>query len=252
MRGPRPAGAARATRATARASDGARRAAPAPPTAAARPPRLRVSLSSDARAVDLDELLELLVRCTPPGGAPGQALGEAGASARPAFRRRLARALAGSVAVAAAFAAERDLPPLPPCASEPATPPEAPGGLAALAPPRRRLVGFARAAGDGALVATLHDVAVLPEARRRGVGTRLVARLARQLAARGMTDIGALVPTAAAEAFFEAAAFGDDTEESTVMALRPAAARALLLGDEVMDVSVAAAAAAAAAGEPPR
>lgn len=44
-----------------------------------------------------------------------------------------------------------------------------------------KLVGYARAAGDGALVATLHDVAVLPELRRRGLGRALLRRLLAQV-----------------------------------------------------------------------
>lgn len=47
------------------------------------------------------------------------------------------------------------------------------------APPRsgrRVLVGFARAVGDAALVSTVHDVAVLPELQRLGLGRSLLVR----------------------------------------------------------------------------
>ena len=41
---------------------------------------------------------------------------------------------------------------------------------------RRVLVGFARAVGDAALVATVHDVAVLPELQGLGLGRSLLVR----------------------------------------------------------------------------
>lgn len=41
---------------------------------------------------------------------------------------------------------------------------------------RRVLVGFARAVGDSSLVATLHDVAVLPELQGLGLGRSLLVR----------------------------------------------------------------------------
>lgn len=44
-----------------------------------------------------------------------------------------------------------------------------------------RLVGLARASGDGALVATLHDILVLPELRGKGLGTQLLRRLLAQV-----------------------------------------------------------------------
>ena len=47
--------------------------------------------------------------------------------------------------------------------------------------PRRVLVGFARAVGDAALVATVHDVAVLPALQGLGLGQQLVERLTRQV-----------------------------------------------------------------------
>ena len=44
-----------------------------------------------------------------------------------------------------------------------------------------QLVGYARASGDGALVATLHDVAVAPALRGRGLGRALMRRLMKQV-----------------------------------------------------------------------
>lgn len=55
-----------------------------------------------------------------------------------------------------------------------------------------KLVGYARAAGDGALVATVHDVAVLPELRGRGLGRALLRRLLAQVT----VEIDALLPSA--------------------------------------------------------
>ena len=44
-----------------------------------------------------------------------------------------------------------------------------------------RLVGYARASGDGALVGTIHDVAVAPPLRGRGLGRALMRRLMQQV-----------------------------------------------------------------------
>lgn len=45
----------------------------------------------------------------------------------------------------------------------------------------KKLVGFARAIGDTALVATVHDVVVHPELRSLGLGRMLVRRLVGQV-----------------------------------------------------------------------
>ena len=98
------------------------------------------------------------------------------------------------------------------------------------APPRRRvLVGFARAVGDGSLIATVHDVAVAPELQGRGLGAQLLERLTSQLYQIGIVDVGLLAPAGAATAFFQACNFGDDPEESVTMALSPAAMAAYLV-----------------------
>jgi GNAT superfamily N-acetyltransferase len=68
------------------------------------------------------------------------------------------------------------------------------GGWLSLLPraPQRRLVGFARAAGDATLVALVADVAVAPQHRKTGVGARLVAAVLDELRALGVADVGAL------------------------------------------------------------
>ncbi|PSC75498.1 acetyltransferase NSI [Micractinium conductrix] len=84
--------------------------------------------------------------------------------------------------------------------------------------PRRVLVGFARAVGDAALVATVHDVAVLPALQGLGLGQQLVERLTRQLDTLGIIDVGLLAPDDS-RGFFAACSFGKDTEDSVVMML---------------------------------
>ncbi|KXZ46051.1 hypothetical protein GPECTOR_47g326 [Gonium pectorale] len=85
------------------------------------------------------------------------------------------------------------------------------------APPRKNLVGFARATGDNSLVATVYDVAVHPALRGYGIGGRLVKLLLQQVQARGVYDIGAVTPADAA-GFWGRCAFEDDREGSTFMA----------------------------------
>lgn len=46
---------------------------------------------------------------------------------------------------------------------------------------RKVLAGFARAIGDGALVATVHDVVVLPELQGLGLGRKLLAKITTQV-----------------------------------------------------------------------
>ncbi|KAL0018792.1 hypothetical protein WJX79_000980 [Trebouxia sp. C0005] len=56
---------------------------------------------------------------------------------------------------------------------------------------RKVLAGFARATGDGALTATIHDLVVLPELQGLGLGRKLLAKATTQVRNRtGTTDIG--------------------------------------------------------------
>ncbi len=48
---------------------------------------------------------------------------------------------------------------------------------------RKVLAGFARATGDGALTATIHDLAVLPELQGLGLGRKLLAKATTQVSA---------------------------------------------------------------------
>ncbi|GLC72548.1 hypothetical protein PLESTF_001263600 [Pleodorina starrii] len=82
--------------------------------------------------------------------------------------------------------------------------------------PRRSLIGFARAAGDNSLVATIYDVAVHPAVRGQGIGRRLVKLLVQQVQSRSVYDIGAVTP-AATVGFWERCSFDDDREGSTFM-----------------------------------
>ncbi|GFR52644.1 hypothetical protein Agub_g15235, partial [Astrephomene gubernaculifera] len=83
-------------------------------------------------------------------------------------------------------------------------------------PPRKSLVGFARATGDNSLVATVYDVAVHPALRGRGIGGRLVKLLVQQVQTRAVYDIGVVTP-AGAEGFWARCSFEDDREGSTFM-----------------------------------
>ena len=181
-----------------------RRPRSAPPHAT-RAGHIPLTYTSDPADIDVAELADLVRRCAT--FAPGQALDAApGAPADadtddaecaagfPApsapLPARLRRALRLSMECVAAFAPDHALPPHRRLAARGLAPPPPPppwwGGLPgadALRP--RALVGFARAVGDAALVATLHDVVVLPELRGRGVGAELVARLTRQVRRRG-------------------------------------------------------------------
>ena len=147
--------------------------------------------------VDEVELADLLqqVACFAPGQAFHRPPASSSASSTPAPAidpARLRGALGRSLVCVAAYTSEQHLPPhqhlsshgllpLPPLEEEqpqqqqpwPALPPFA-------RQQRRVLVGFARAVGDASLVATVHDVAVLPELQRLGLGRQLLARLVKQ------------------------------------------------------------------------
>lgn len=92
----------------------------------------------------------------------------------------------------------------------------------------RVLVGFGRAIGDRSLVATIHDIHVLPEFRGRGLGRQIVKRLIQDLGRDGIVDVGAIVERGSAgEVFLEKCLFGDDSEGSTPMVLVSASSRRL-------------------------
>ncbi|CAI5999994.1 unnamed protein product [Closterium sp. NIES-64] len=57
----------------------------------------------------------------------------------------------------------------------------------------KRLVAFGRAYSDGTLTAAVHDIAVAPIYRGRGLGTRVLQRILRELLSRGIGDISAVV-----------------------------------------------------------
>ena len=86
----------------------------------------------------------------------------------------------------------------------------------------KTLVGFARAATDAAMVATVDDVVVHEAHRGRGVGRKLVRRLADELRHREIYDIGTRAPPRRAD-FFAACGFGPDAEGAELMALPRAA-----------------------------
>lgn len=57
---------------------------------------------------------------------------------------------------------------------------------------RKQLVGFASAVSDGLLCAMVQNLVVHPAHRRRGIGTRLLRRLAQALARQGIPCVYAL------------------------------------------------------------
>jgi GNAT superfamily N-acetyltransferase len=93
-------------------------------------------------------------------------------------------------------------------------------GLFSIVPksPRRRLVGFACAHGDEALVAVISQLFVLPSHRHKGVGTRLIETVVAQLRSRGIYDIGVAAHTSV-RPFFAQASFADDSQGALYMAL---------------------------------
>ena len=84
----------------------------------------------------------------------------------------------------------------------------------------KALVGFAHAATDGAMVATVDVVVVREDARGAGVGEKLVRRLGEELCARDIYDVGVRAPRER-RAFFARCGFGPDAEGATLMALPP-------------------------------
>lgn len=189
--------------------------------------------SYDKGAVRAEELADLLQQAA--GFAPGQAFhcepptsssssgSDDGSPCSSALidPARLRGALRRSLVCVAAFADEQHLPAHQHLAARGLLPPHEAAALqeraerqqqqrqrwrgwgAARPRARRVLVGFARAVGDAALVATVHDVAVLPELRGHGLGRQLLARVVRALDRGGIVDVGLLAPDAS-RGFFAA------------------------------------------------
>ncbi|GBF94491.1 hypothetical protein Rsub_07025 [Raphidocelis subcapitata] len=82
-----------------------------------------------------------------------------------------------------------------------------------------RLVGFARAAGDYSLVATVLEVAVHPDLRGMGIGAKLLKRIVNQVCASDVGDIGLVAPSEL-RPFFQGCSFDLDREASVPMVLR--------------------------------
>jgi N-acetylglutamate synthase-like GNAT family acetyltransferase len=82
----------------------------------------------------------------------------------------------------------------------------------------KALVGYARAATDGSMVATVDEICVDNRFRDAGVGARLMEKLAFALRSREIYDVGARVPEAS-RTFFKKCGFGPDAEGAVLMAL---------------------------------
>jgi len=166
-----------------------------------------ITFTANCQEIDVTELADLMSHCA--SNSPGQATNAAESHLTPLdlsynisdielekeeralrFRRRLRRALKNSLVTIAAYVPEASLPKhlhrsarnLPPDTKNNNTrfqrfftsfflPFSSP----------KVLVGFCRAVGDAALVATVHDIAVLPEMRGKGLGKILVEKLTDQV-----------------------------------------------------------------------
>ena len=78
-------------------------------------------------------------------------------------------------------------------------------------PPRRSLVGLARATSDGAFNATIWDVLVSPAWQGQGLGKALVEQTARRLLARDVGTI-TLFADASTVSFYQGMGFQPDPE----------------------------------------
>jgi ribosomal protein S18 acetylase RimI-like enzyme len=201
--------------------------------------RLPITLVDRKERINPDEVAQLLTYCDSnpciakaaigDGETRGTHQGTYDAPCEPSalFRRKVRKAMQRSLVCVAAYVPQSRLPVgFHACTSSPSPPSKgsasgwlhsiAPGVFPELGP--RTLVGFARAIGDAALVATIHDVVVLPEVRGLGIGKAVLGRLTRRLWDVGIIDVGAVVPEIA-EPFFDACSFGDDQERSVLMRL---------------------------------
>ena len=76
------------------------------------------------------------------------------------------------------------------------------------------LVGLARVLDDGLLYASIWDVIVRPERQRAGIGRALLTAVLEQTAGRRLVS---LVSTAAGEALYRSAGFGETDGRSTAL-----------------------------------
>jgi hypothetical protein len=162
----------------------------------------RITYTTNLREINVIELANLLSRCGTysPGHATNAADAHYSNSTSTAeadeeeveharrFQRRLRRALKNSLVCIAAYVPEASLPQHLHHSAEVLLPNNKnnkfksqtfpPFVLPFLPIPGPKvLVGFVRAVGDAALVATVHDIAVLPEMRGKGLGKILVEKL---------------------------------------------------------------------------
>ncbi|KAL4524418.1 hypothetical protein Ndes2526B_g00427 [Nannochloris sp. 'desiccata'] len=221
-----------------------------------------ITFTTNPQEIDVAELADLMSRCAT--YSPGHATNAAESHSTPLdfsynvsevelneerarrFRRRLRRALKRSLVTIAAYVPEASLPKhlhrsaqdLPPDAEYtnrfitfqrfspslflPFLPVSGP----------KVLVGFARAVGDAALVATVHDIAVLPEMRGKGLGKVLVEKLTDQLYAQDIIDVGTVISEENIDLFLRRCYFGDDSEDSVAMTLTEVGKTRWLLNGE--------------------
>ncbi|EPS65642.1 hypothetical protein M569_09138, partial [Genlisea aurea] len=79
-----------------------------------------------------------------------------------------------------------------------------------------RLIGFGRAVSDMGLTASIYDIVVHPDFRRRGIGKTIIERILREVREKDIHDISALCGVEN-RPFFSACGFGDDLLGSTTM-----------------------------------
>ncbi len=82
-----------------------------------------------------------------------------------------------------------------------------------------RLVGLARVLDDGLIYASIWDVIVAPEVQRRGVARSLMERAMARL---GQRRLVGLVATPAGDALYRSLGFGETSNGSRALFLRPA------------------------------
>lgn len=180
--------------------------------------RLHITYTSDIHSTNVDDLAQLMSVCIPdrqlerwPSWTtnPCHPTDDDDAdttSINESFKDKLGRALRRSLVCVSAFAPERVVSKYYPCTYPahaqwtPLSAMEAGQPLPPLSRWREKaadvlfpaygpkvLVGFARAVGDASLVATIHDVMVLPCLRDLGIGTALVDLLTRKVQTRSRT-----------------------------------------------------------------